>query len=55
MSKNRIFNDRILTTAERKQRFDDKAAAIDAQLDEAFQNIDWNRRKEAEKSIEKWV
>lgn len=55
MSKNRIFNDRILTTAERKQRFDDRAAAIDAQLDEAFQNIDWKRRNEAEKSIEKWV
>ena len=55
MSKNRIFNDRILTTAERKQRFDDRAASIDAQLDDAFQNIDWNRRNEAEKSIEKWV
>ncbi len=44
-----------MTNAEAKRRFDDKAASIDQQLDEALAGIDWKRRKEAEKSIEKWV
>ena len=44
-----------MTNAEAKRRFDDRAASIDQQLDEALEGIDWKRRKEAEKSIEKWI
>ena len=44
-----------MSNAEAKRRFDDRAASIDAQLDEAFDSIDWQRRNEAEKSIDKWV
>lgn len=55
MARQRIYAERRLTNAEAKRRFDDKHAAIDAQLDEAIANIDWERRNEAETSIEKWV
>ena len=55
MARQRTFNDRLMTNAEAKRRFDDRSASIDLKLDEAFANIDWKRRNEAEKSIEKWV
>ena len=51
----RIFDDHVLTNIEKQHRFLDKHASIDEQLDLAFANIDWKRRKAAEKSIVKWV
>ena len=44
-----------MTNAEAKRLFDDRAASIDKQLDEAIANIDWKRRNKAEKSIGDWV
>ena len=40
----RINEDRWLTSAEKSRRFDDKHAAIDQQLDEAFANVDQERK-----------
>lgn len=50
-----IYADRVLTGAEKKRRFDDKATSIDAKMDEMFAGIDWERRREAESDIVKWV
>ena len=55
MARQRRFKDRLVTNAEAKRQFDDRAASIDQQLDEAFDNIDWKRRNKAEKSIGDWV
>ena len=44
----RIYEDRLIGGTEAKRRFDERAASIDAQLDEARQRIDWNRRNAAE-------
>lgn len=51
----KIQGDHKLTGMEIKRRQDDKAASIDGELDEALANIDWGRRREAEKDIVKWV
>lgn len=51
----RIFADHALTNLEKQHRFQDRHASIDERLDEAFAEIDWKRRNEAEKSIVKWV
>lgn len=40
---------------ERQHRFLDNASSIDRELDDAFQNIDWKRRRKAEKSLADWV
>lgn len=54
-NKNRVFEDRPLTNLEKQHRFLDAHASIDAKLDQAFAEIDWKRRKAAEKSITEWV
>ena len=51
----RIYEDHVLTNLEKQHRFLDAHASIDAQLDQVFQEIDWKRRNDAEKSIVKWV
>ena len=54
-NKNRVYSDRPLTNLEKQHRFQDAHASIDEKLDEAFGEIDWKRRNEAEKSIVKWI
>ena len=44
MAKKRIFEDRALTGMELKRRHDDKAAAIDDELDKARAGVDAKRR-----------
>lgn len=51
MAKKRINEDRPLTGFEIKRRHDDKAASIDEELDKARAEIDWKRRRAAEKSL----
>lgn len=51
----KIQGDHKLSGMEIKRRQDDKAACIDKELDEAIAKIDWNRRREAETDIVKWV
>lgn len=51
----KVYSDRPLTNLEKQHRFLDAHASIDEKLDEAFGEIDWKRRNEAEKSIVKWV
>ena len=51
MAKQRIYKDHALTSLEKKRRRTDKAASIDKEMDEALNNIDWNRRTQAEKSL----
>lgn len=55
MAKKRIYEDHALTGIEKKRRHDDAAVSIDTSLDEALAKIDWNRRREAETDIVKWV
>lgn len=55
MANRRINKDRILTNLELQHRFQDAIHSIDKQLDEAFENINWKRRKTAEKSLPDWV
>lgn len=55
MARQRILKDRRLTNIELQHRFQDAIHSIDTQLDEAFSNINWKRRKEAEKSLPDWV
>ena len=38
-----------------KRRFDDRTAAIDAEIDAAMAEIDWDIRTSAEKDIVAWV
>ena len=40
---------------ESQRRFQDKAASIDEELDKARGEIDWDFRREAEKSLPAWV
>ena len=40
-----------LTTMEIKRRFDERAAAIDNELNAAMKQIDWKRRKKACRSL----
>lgn len=47
----RIHKDRVLTNAEKKRRFDDRHAAIDEQLEEAFKKVDENRKKNGTKTF----
>lgn len=44
-----------ITGTEAKRRFDDRHAAIDKQIDNARQQIDWKRRNKAEQSLPQWV
>lgn len=44
-----------MTNAEAKRAFDDRAASIDRQMDDAISKIDWQRRNQAEKDINTWV
>ena len=44
-----------MSVLERQHRFLDNASSIDSQRDEAFRNVDWKRRRNAEKSLELWV
>lgn len=55
MAKQRLEKDHIQTQTEINRRFQDKRASIDEELDAALKNIDWKRRKEAEKSLDTWV
>ena len=54
-SKKRIFSDHVLTQTEKNNRHADKVASIDQELDEAFSQIDWKRRNNAQKSIENFI
>lgn len=49
------IGDHILSGMETNRRFQDKAASIDQQLDDARSKINWKRRKEAEADIVLWV
>lgn len=51
MANHRIFKNRNLTSVEAKRRFDDRHAAIDEQLDEAFKKVDEKRKKKGTKSF----
>lgn len=51
----RSLNDRTASNREAKRRFDEKAASIDQKLDAARNDIDWERREKAEKSLADWV
>lgn len=44
-----------ITSTESKRKHDDIYASIDEKLDIARVQIDWKRRRNAEKSLEKWV
>lgn len=55
MAKQRLEKDHIQTQTEINRRFQDKRASIDDELDAALKNINWKRRKEAEKSLDTWV
>lgn len=44
-----------LTGVELKRRHDDKASSIDAELDAAFDEIDWERRERASKSLIEFI
>ena len=44
MAKQRVYKDHALSAVEKKRRHTDKAASIDAALNNALANIDWNRR-----------
>lgn len=48
MARKRIYEDHVLSDAEKHQRYNDKAVKIDKQLDEAYSSIDWGRRNAAE-------
>ena len=50
MSRNRVA-DHILTGVEIKRRHDDRASSIDNELDEAFAQINWQRRNKASASL----
>lgn len=54
MAKPRVSDHRI-SNLEAQHRFQDRASSIDVQMANAFEQIDWNRRNEAEKSLVKWV
>lgn len=51
----KIHEDRPLTNTEKSRRFKDRLASIDEDMDEAFENINWERRNKAEKSLVDWV
>lgn len=55
MAKQRIYKDHALSSLEKKRRATDKAASIDKAMDEALSNIDWNRRTQAEKSLDAFI
>lgn len=56
MGRKRLSEDgHKMNNVELTRRFHDKAASIDQQLDQAFSQIDWKRRKAAEKSLVAWV
>ena len=44
-----------MTNLEKQHRFQDRAIMIDEKLDKARSEINWERRKEAEKDIVSWV
>ena len=54
MSRKRI-TDHILSNVETKRRFDDRASAIDNELDAAFDCIDWQRRNKASASLLEFI
>ena len=52
----KIQGDHKLTQTELNRRFQDNAASIDSQLEEAWANVDWDRRNAAEKGgIVEWT
>lgn len=51
MARRRIFEDHVLSNLENQRRVQDRAASIDAELDEARAGIDWAFRLEAEKTL----
>lgn len=55
MAKARLVSDRIQTQTEINRRHQDRISAIDQELNEAIQKIDWDRRKKSEKSFWDWV
>ena len=50
-----MLGDHILSGLETNRRFQDKAASIDEQLNDARSKIDWERRNAAESDIVLWV
>ena len=55
MAKKRIFEDHAMSATERQRRHEDTAFAIDHDLDEMFAEVNWRRRRRAEKSLTAWV
>lgn len=50
-----LIGKRKLTQTELNRRHRDKVCSIDAEMNKAFANIDWDRRLRAEKSLVDWV
>lgn len=50
-----MLGKRKLTQTELNRRHQDKVCSIDAELDDAFNHIDWERRRNAERSLVDWV
>lgn len=51
----RPYGARAMSELEKKRKHDDEVCSIDKELEEAYANIDWNRRREAEKSLVNFV
>ena len=55
MAKKRIFEDHALTVDEKNWRFQEKAASIDKDFNEALTKIDWERRNKAQTSLVSFI
>ena len=55
MSKKQIYKDRKLTGTEAQHRFQDAAAVIDKDMDEAFQLVDIKRKAKGSKSLRDFI
>ena len=55
MSRTRVHADRVLTNTELSRRHDDVAAAIDAEMSEAFAGVDKKRKARASKSLRSFI
>ena len=51
MATKRIYKDHVLTQTEKNRRHQDKVASIDAEMDQAFLEINWERRNKASQSL----
>ena len=51
----KIKGDHRISNLEAQRRFQDKASSIDKEMNAALAGVDWQRRKNAEKSLVEWV